>query len=245
MNIQGQINNNEELKYVIKKRKPDICVCSESHLTEDVLNSEIQIKGYTILRTDSSSPRTGGVCVFMKKNLKIKNVRSHSTDFIWINSFDLYTSNNKYVKIVAIYMSASARKTDILDYFEKWCEENIINCDIILCGDFNIDMLKTNLYKDRLLNICSDNGLKQLVKNVTRCTDRSSTIIDLCFSNIRSEVNVLIEDQITDHRNIEIKFIVTSSVRNSREYKTIKVWRGYSTDVLHDGSIHGRISGIK
>lgn len=131
INIQGLINNYNELKYVIRKRKPDICICDETHLTNEILNSEIKINGYTILRTDSHSTRTGGVCVFIKDGLRTSNFMADSTDFIWLKSFDLYINKTYTVKIVAVYMSATANKTDILDYFENWCERNYINGNIL------------------------------------------------------------------------------------------------------------------
>lgn len=206
-------------------------MCSETHLTDDILDIEIKIKGYTILRTNSKSKRTGGVCVFVKKNFKIRNSKSNSTDFIWLHSFELYTSNNDIVKIISVYMSASANKKEILDYFDEWCEENCEHGSIIMSGDFNIDMRGDISYKDRLLNICGDIGLKQLVNGITRRTSTTATTIDLCFSNLHLDVSISDDDQISDHRNVEIILNVPQTKKNNK-FRTVKIWNGYSQYAL-------------
>lgn len=232
LNIQGLLNNLDELKYVMKKRRPDICVCSETHITEDVLNSEIEIKGYTLLRTNSQSSRTGGICIYVKKSLKIMNSKADFSDFIWLHSFDLCVDNNESVRMVGVYMSATASKIDILNYFEDWCNNNYESGNVLVCGDFNIDMLMNTSHKERLVNICNDIGLDQLVKDITRQTNTSATIIDLCFSNIRLDASVLIDDQISDHRNVELIMNFPKPKERKHKFRIIKVWRGYSTDSL-------------
>lgn len=101
-------------------------------------------------------------------------------------------------------MSARENKIDILNYFEQHIEHFCESGNIIICGDFNIDISKKKTtHSDRLMNICNDVGLKQMVKTTTRLTNRSETIIDLCFTNVKMNVIVSIEDQISDHRNVE------------------------------------------
>lgn len=212
---------------MIRKRKPDICILSETHTTADILNSEIKLNRYQLLRTNSASYRTGGVVVYISNSLSFEDVKSDANDFIWWNSFHLICSMNRKIKIVAMYMSASERKTEILNYFEHWCEESCEAGEIIITGDFNIDLSRKTTYSERLINICSDNGLKQMVKSVTRLTEYSATIIDLCFTNVNADVKASIEDQISDHRNIEIEFRLTMKTKNS-DRKLIRVWQNYS-----------------
>lgn len=86
------------------------------------------------------------------------------------------------------------------------------------------------VHKRRIDNLCDINGLKQLVKKQTRVTEHSSTMNDLCLTNIHNvKCEVLIEDQISDHHNIEI---VIPGVRNcaSSRCKTITVWRDYDKE---------------
>lgn len=119
----------------------------------DVLDSEIKMCGYKILRTDSHSTRTGGVIVYVKVRLKIMNIKYDATEFIWLKSFNLVTANSEKIKIVPVYMSANTNKNDILDYFENWCENNCENGSIIICGDLNIDMKINTSYRSTTYTI--------------------------------------------------------------------------------------------
>lgn len=131
-------------------------------------------------------------------------------------------------------MSASESKLDILDYFDNWCDEFCNNGDVIICGDFNINVAKKTTYSERLLNTCNDYGLKQLVKNTTRYTNHSATIIDLCFSNLAANVNVSSDDKISDHYNIDIT-IPVSTISKENECKLISVWQNYTQiNLLHE-----------
>lgn len=104
-----------------------------------------------------------------------------------------------------MYLSASENKTDIVNEFEKWIETIPSENNIIITGDFYINFLNESSIKKRLEYICADIGLKQLINSPTRVTSNSSTMIDLCFSNIHSlTVASLDDDQISDHKNIEI-----------------------------------------
>lgn len=233
MNIQGLLNNIEELKYVIHKQKPDLCIVSETHTTTNILSNEININGFKLLRTDSHSSRTGGVAVYIRNKIHVTNIKSYAENFIWLNSFELLASNNRIIKMAAVYMSASENKTEILKYFENWCEHFCEIGEILICGDFNIDVARESPYSQRLMKICNDNGLKQIVKNTTRQTNHSATIIDLCITNSNSIATVSMEDQISDHYNIEIS--VKNELKSKRiDKKLIKILHNYSqTAVLN------------
>lgn len=231
INIQGLLNNFDELKFVLKKYKPEICVLSETHVTEAINDCELKIRNYKILRTNSESTRTGGVVIYVNQNLKITDVQRYQTNYIWINTFTVLTIDDK-ITVAGIYMEASANKLQILDYFENWCNTICENGNIIFTGDFNIDVSKTNSNSNRLLRICNDNGLKQFVDKVTRRREQSATIIDLCFSDMRVKAKVIEDDQISDHYGIEIKVPCNMRQANRNNVKTISVLENYSRLIL-------------
>lgn len=86
-NIQGLLNNFTELKYVMNKRKVDICLLNETHLTSDIENNEMKMRGYNIIRCDSETRHTGGVVVYIRNNIKFNTVKTYKTEFSWIISF--------------------------------------------------------------------------------------------------------------------------------------------------------------
>lgn len=227
LNIRGLLNNIDELKYVIRKTKPEICVVTETHVTSNILDHEIEIPGFKYIRSDSHSTHTGGVVVYITKKLKYENIKIIATTYLWMVSVDIKTAKHDKNKIVAVYMSANESKAEILNYFEQWLDENCLDCNLIICGDFNINVSEKTTYSQRLLRICSDFGLKQFVNSVTRRTNVSATTIDLCFSNQRVDVIITDDEQISDHHNmfIYIKCPISNSKAKNR---TIKVWKGYN-----------------
>lgn len=208
-----------------------MCIVSETHTTINILNTEININGFKLIRTDSHSSRTGGVAVYIRNNIHVTNVKSYAENFIWLNTFELLASNNRSINMAAVYMSASENKIEILNYFENWCEQFCESGEILVCGDFNIDVARDTSYSERLIKICNDNGLKQIVRSITRQTNYSATIIDLCITNLNATAIVSMEDQISDHYNIQIS--VKNELKTKRiDTKKIKLLQNYSQTAL-------------
>ena len=55
---------------------------TETHLSENVENAEVNIPGYMIYRADRASPRSHGGCmVYVRNDLATQLVTSHSNGF--------------------------------------------------------------------------------------------------------------------------------------------------------------------
>ena len=84
-----------------------------------------------------------------------------------------------------------------LELFNDY-EECVKNMDsegkeIVLIGDFNCDWTfernKTNLQTSKLIDLANQFQLAQLIKEPTRITETTSTLIDLAFSNRPEIIN--------------------------------------------------------
>ena len=61
--------------------------------------------------------------------------------------------------------------------------------DYFLLGDINVDlMINKSVNATKLNDIFEIYGLKQLIKDPTRTTPYSSTLIDLCVTNAPSKI---------------------------------------------------------
>ena len=80
---------------------------------------------------------------------------------------------------------------------------NLQQYEMIINGDFNIDYAKThNALRTDFNSIMVDYGLRQIIKKHTRVTNKSKSIIDLIFTNIREphiENSGVIDIAIYDH----------------------------------------------
>jgi len=107
-----------------------------------------------------------------------------------------------------VYRSPNASTADFLNEFERLCEEYIVNnAPVYVVGDFNINMHSNNqrpFYKNKLNAIIMFFNLKLLVKKFTRVEQNSKTIIDLFITN-NVTIEVTVEnEQIADHKMLEI-----------------------------------------
>lgn len=158
-NICGLRNNFEELKYVTRKRKPDLFFLDETHAIGELDINDLKIKKYDVLHSYSHSKHTGGVCVYIKKGIKYKNVFVVQQEFAWYLSIEI-NINTVPTVFACVYLSArNEHKSAVLDSFTQWYESACLNKQIVVCGDFNIDMLSNTTYSRCLRNTCDDNGL--------------------------------------------------------------------------------------
>lgn len=104
--------------------------------------------------------------------------------------------------------------------------------NIICCGDFNINMKEDSQFS-RLINCFNDNGIRQIVDEPTRVTINSSTLIDLCATNLnKNKINCIVsdDDQISDHKNLEIN--IFGKINKTNKSKIATVWNNYNPITL-------------
>lgn len=241
LNIQGILTNITELKLIIRKIKPLIVILSETHVTDDIQDSELMIRDYDLCRCDSESRHTGGVIIYVKNDLKHEiidlyvipmkfwamSVRVEVSSCITVNR----VKNLKTLNIVAVYRSPSSPVNTFLQKIRdigQSLSQNEVN---LIVGDFNIDMSKFHGYSKHLRNTINELGMMQCVRFATRKTQHSQTMIDLVLTNeyetmVREQEN----DKISDHATLLISVpITTHSIQQPKTFKIIK----YSCDELN------------
>lgn len=229
MNIQGLVNNFASLSILIDKMKPNLIFLTETHIKDTIYDVEIDLKGYNCIRCDTSSSHTGGVIIYVKNFINF-SIISTVADVMNHNYFlAIKTYYEQQMKIYGvIYHSPSSNDLVFLDSFENWMEEMVIGeKNITICGDFNIDLKKVNSISERVKNIVLLNGCKQIVKDFTRITERSRTLIDYVITNDSEwEINISSENKISDHESIVLK----KSINCDEKVEKVKIrcWKNYN-----------------
>lgn len=185
--------------------QPDVICLSETHVTEDIFDHEIEINNYNCLRTDSNNRRTGGVCTYIKKQLKYKLLLSidNITDKTWINVIEVENEISKHI-FGNVYRSPNSNIKAFCDKFIDYASRIGDAGKLVLVGDFNIDVSKNTCYSKRLIDEMAFLGYTQMIQTATRSTFNSDTIIDLVFTNMNIKTNVLNSPKISDHNIIKI-----------------------------------------
>ena len=177
LNAQSIINKRDELALVVRTNAPDIIGITESWANSKILDSELIIEGYRMFRSDrvdTTNGRGGGVLLYSKENIVVKERQDLKYDKIgssvWVDvSRRGYNSNN--ITVGLIYRSPNnTNENDELMY--KGIANNAKK-KVLIMGDFNYPDIKwdintSSLHGKRFLDVVNDNFLYQNVHIPTR-----------------------------------------------------------------------------
>lgn len=130
-------------------------------------------------------------------NFKDNHDKLFETCIICININHSVTSK---LFIISVYRTPNSDFGDFLDKLYNLMFKFYNNDDkYIVCGDFNVNMFLDSKTRRDLENLFNEFGMRNLIDQATRNTDKSNTCIDLMFSDIICD-NIVIENtHISDH----------------------------------------------
>lgn len=150
INANGLTTSITRLQILIERTKPDIVFLSETHLTIEINNCEIEINNYVCVRCDSISRHTGGVAIYVKQSIGFSVFYSEVLDKLntWFLTIKVTNGFKKGLYSV-LYHSPNSNDNIFLDCFERILEQVLVNDqNNIKVGDFNINMIQNNTTKD-------------------------------------------------------------------------------------------------
>ena len=184
-----------------------ICISETSYQLDNAISNNDLLKNYSTPFVTNTKSSKGGVAIFVKENLVVKEredlkICTDEFESVWI---EITNKKSKNVIIGCSYRHPHNNNIDdysnyISKCLNKLCKENK---EVYLAGDFNIDLLKyetNNKYQD-FYNLLSSSGFLPLILQPTRITKETSSIIDNIYTNTFNKEstsgNILIE--IADH----------------------------------------------
>lgn len=208
LNIGSICAKFNELEAIYLEEDLDFICVTETHLTDDIGDEEFGLENYKLLRCDSESRHTGGVCFYVKNNWKAKIIESISMGkMIWWLHIKIQNKNKIY-NVIGVYRSPHKQNSPesiFIEFFESKMESLNSNENQLILGDFNIDWFNNNNSKVKLSEIIKDNCFKQIITEPTRITATTSTLIDYAVSNIEYiTVRTNPGMKISDHESFEI-----------------------------------------
>lgn len=220
----------------MSSEQPDIVMLSETHVTENIEGFELNLDGYNIFNCESNSKHTGGVLICVRNELQYEIKCKLKVDMqFWLLSVNVWLGGEKWL-VTTIYRSPSSSVGEFKVFFTQWCNEYLNENEgrILLTGDFNVDLLKTDGASRMMMKFISDQGLKQIVDKPTRITENSKTLIDyviLDLDNMDVSVNLDPVKKVSDHETICIKIQVRETPKAIK--KSIKLLK-YNRSVFNE-----------
>jgi len=157
----------------------DVIAISETWLSGDILSDAVFLPGYNLVRNDRPS-HGGGVAFYVNEVLPFGvldyTVTSDILEQLWI-SLDV---DGRSIAVGVVYRLCHSDVKRFLDFFEDYIPEVINSFNEVICvGDFNIDLLDFECNSSRLYcAVLGGLGLYQIIKEPTRVSRTSSTLID-------------------------------------------------------------------
>ena len=207
---------NELLIYVEQLRDINfefsvICL-QESWLEKDTDISHLQIKGYTCIPKYSSIGRKGGLITYLNDRYTYKIKINHDASTLWEGQFLEISGNglNKRIILGIIYR----RPRDLIENYNIFINDistilrslEHLNSEILLMGDFNINLLKIKekeVFAD-FLEMMTSFSYYPKITLPTRFSKNNGSLIDNIFCKIsentlRASSGILLK-QFSDHQ---------------------------------------------
>jgi hypothetical protein len=187
---------------------PVICL-SETWITTPKIDL-LKVEGYTLA---SSFCRTnnegGGVCILLKQEIdstECKDIVNMSIENLFeVSAVEISSIN---LVLINLYWPNSTRQPDqffnLLNNLMNYIQIKYNKKDIVIGGDFNVNVSKQSKTSTTLLNLMKSYNFHQNVKEPTRISDTSATCIDLIFKNFqRNHFKTEVGDYgFSDHKGI-------------------------------------------
>ena len=144
-----------------ESNSPFICL-TETHLSPEILEAKILIKGYNLFRSDRLNRTHGGVCIYVRKDLAVKSEIGDSNSFcdsliLQIPQLNLIISN--------IYRPPNCPESlfvQTLEHLSSFLRDvessSQATNDYLVVGDFNFPFLN---FKES----CNSSGTENILKN--------------------------------------------------------------------------------
>ena len=245
LNVNSLLPKIDEIRYVAQNTNAAVIGITESKLDDSILDSEIAINRYDVLRKDRNR-KGGGVVFYIRQNIcySLKNIFPINIENIFV---DIMLPKTKPFCVGIFYRPPLQNDflEDIHLGFSKLSQEAK---DIFVMGDMNINTFidgrnilentKNTLSSERPLTsmatkykeFCSDFSLKQLIGTPTRITTNSSTLIDHILTNAKDKISTsgIIDTGLSDHQMIFCTRKLTRVKFNTHKHIQCRSFKRYS-----------------
>ena len=190
LNIRSLVGKVDELRSIFTFTKSTIhlLTLSETWLSADTLDSEIEISGYNVYRRDRKT-KGGGVAVYIRNDICAVRTDLESSDVeaLWLQVF--LPKSHSFL-IGTFYRPPNSSKTfdpDFVIRLDSMVDSALADSnEVILFGDFNCDFLvkrsASNITKQLKLLFKAYN-FTQLINEPTRAAPDSVSLLDLIVTN--------------------------------------------------------------
>lgn len=187
LNIRSLVKHIEQFRLYFHKQQFDIICLNETLLDSTIANHEVKINGYDIVRKDRNR-HGGGVAIYIRNSINYKVRDELMQDNLETITVEICKPKSKPFLINCWYRPPDTT-LELFNMYEELIKKmDSENKEVILIGDFNCDWSQVNNgnakpQTNKLFEIAKIFQFEQMIKEPTRITENSKTLIDLAFTN--------------------------------------------------------------
>ena len=178
LNINHMINKLTEVSSILANAGKSFHIFgfSECHFPPGVSKDDISFPGYEPVRNKPTHDLETGLLMYIHQSIRfnrIKSLEQHNVETLWI---EIQMKYSKPFLLCFLYRNPAEKRVDWIDRFISMMDKAYdYSKDIIVLGDFNMDLLKENSHWNLTYK---SYGLSQLIQSPTRVAKGSKTLID-------------------------------------------------------------------
>lgn len=205
-NIQSIKNKVPEIEVFLDtlEEKPNI-LCFTEHWLKPAQEEFLKIQGFEMISCFSRMEMLhGGACIYIKETLHFEEVLCIKNKSVE-GHIECACVQNKDMKtiIVCIYRTNLGDFNVFIEKLEKILETILVKFKkykLILCGDFNLNLLEKNNQTTIFLDLLRAYDISQTIFEPTRVTKLTSTLLDNIFVNFNDyEESTVVISALSDH----------------------------------------------
>ena len=239
ININSLLPKIDEIRSFAQQTNVSVIGITETKLDNSVLDAEIKIDGYDLMRWDRNR-HGGGIACYVKNGIQFNRKDDIFSDGIENIFFDIIFPNSQSITVGLVYRPPNQHS--FLDDFQKeFYKLNTTKHEVYILGDFNINLNSTKHQPihpllNKYIEFLSNFGLKQLIKSPTRITCSSSSIIDHILTNACDKISDsgVIDIGISDHQMIYCTRKVVRIKSGTNKYVNFRSLKNYSPTLFED-----------
>ena len=183
LNIRGLASKLEEVRLILNDRKFNILCLAETFLDENDDSCLYEMPGYVMIRRDRLCNNGGGLLCYVQDSLVFEHMQNLDLAMEESVTIMIKPRHQKSFLVTYLYRPPQSKVSWNSDFSEFVERCYALNNEIIIFGDFNIDLLNQTSKNRWIDNVTSPLLLKQLISEPTRVTNTSRTLIDHIYSS--------------------------------------------------------------
>lgn len=211
MNIQCLRNKLGQLELFLNIYKWHVLCLSEHWLNESEIMLYIPY-GYDLASSFCRPGKYGGTAIYVKQGILYEVIDPQEFSTISVFEVAIILLRDLHLIVISVYSTPNSDKTLFTSPLERlviWLEWKY-ECNILICGDFNLDITKNSHISGLFQNTLRSLNLF--------CLNYSNTRKQSCLDNIATNISKEVmqhgihDPNLSDHAGIWIKICTDSSL---------------------------------